>query len=136
MIHLKCIKCETETEISGDKLAEIAEFVKKNGLKGDAYLRYINLSTGYTCLGDKEHVFEFNEEEDKYIHELAKQHNDAVKLYGESVKKAVDIKIQIEKLKLEEQAEIVKQVELLKAQIEYKDTLGYKTGNGDPEIWL
>ncbi len=134
-MKMQCVKCEKKLEIEDERLEKVAKFVKENGLKGDAYLKYFNIAEGYTCL-DKEHEFNLDPAEDKLIHERAKEHSDSIKATEEGKKKQQDINIQIEKLKLEIQQEVVKQQESLKVQGECLEDLQYRTGNKDPVIWL
>lgn len=135
-MQLECIKCEKKLEIEDERLEKVAKFVKENGLKGDAYLKYFNVAEGYNCTGDKEHEFNLDPAEDKLIHDSAKGHSEAVKANEVSHKKQQDLNIQIEKLKLEMQQETVKQQESLKVQEECLEDLQYRTGNKDPAIWL
>lgn len=135
-MDIYCIKCEKTIGIVDERLSKVAQFVKENKLKGDAYLRYFNLAEGYACLGDKEHEFSFDADFDQAVHTDAKQCNDAIKANEESQKKQKELEALIEKTKLEIQQEIVKQQELKEIQEVNHDTLEIKTGNKDATIWL
>lgn len=138
-MKLYCMICKHERELSQDEIMEIGEWVAKKNLQTVDYLERIGLEDGYTCgKGDvkKKHDYEFSEDWDKEIHQLA----NGIKI-SEEERDILDRKIEeldnkIKELTLEKEGDEKKYFELDGKVGKLEDKIKEMTGTNNWKLWI